>query len=210
MTNKKKTSLKCLSKNQKCKCGKKGGGLSNLLLPMGLIVAREYAPQIIRSLKKRLTKKRGKKRGKKRSRTIRRRRSSGRSKERKTLRGGKFSTCSSCQTGGSKTLGGGKFSSCSSCQTGGRKRTRKKTRKKSRGIIAALNRKKSSNKKPKDPCCKKRCGCGPGRGAYGLKGPKGECYDNLSYCCEVDRACKNKQTGGFMRGATRNFCQIKN
>jgi hypothetical protein len=75
-----------------------------------------------------------------------------------------------------------------------------------REVARALDR--QAAKKTKDPCCKKRCSCGPGRGSYGLNGPKGECYDNSSYCCKVDRACKNKQKGGFMRGSTRNFCTL--
>ena len=90
--------------NKKCKSckeeEKKGGGLPDVLIPLGLIVAREYGPKLVRSLKRRLTKKGGRKR----RRTVRKRRRTRKGKRsRKTLRGGNFGSCSRCHVGGSKS-----------------------------------------------------------------------------------------------------------
>jgi len=135
--------------NKKCKSckeeEKKGGGLPDVLIPLGLIVAREYIPKLVRSLKRRLTKKGGRKRrrtvrGKKKKRT------------RRTLRGGKFGSCTSCQVGG---------------MIGDKASVGKKKRKRTKG-------KRTKGKRTKG------------------------------------KRTKGKQKGGFMRGATRDFCQIKN
>ena len=82
---------------------KKGGGLPDVLIPLGLIVAREYGPKLVRSLKRRLTKKGGRKRRRTVRRKGKRTRKATRKGKRKTLRGGNFGSCSRCHVGGSKS-----------------------------------------------------------------------------------------------------------
>jgi len=212
--------------NKKCKSckeeEKKGGGLPDVLIPLGLIVAREYIPKLVRSLKRRLTKKGGRKRrrtvrGKKKKRT------------RRTLRGGKFGSCTSCQVGGmigdtASVIDFSKFKKTTFTLNDNMEfakdvlETRKLTPDKlTKEILiedgftnkdaetVMKNIEKLSLNSPKSPKRKRTKGKKKRKRTKGKKKRKRTKGKRTK-----GKRTKGKQKGGFMRGATRDFCQIKN
>jgi len=190
---------------------KKGGGLPNVLIPLGLIVAREGVPKLVRSLKRRLTKKGGRKR----RRTVRKRRRTRKGKRsRKTLRGGKFGSCSSCQVGGMifgvaalqrleeqiRNMLEGSIHEREEAHSILKEMENNETDKGQRELALKIN---ESLKSPKSPKGKKK-----GKRTKGKrKRTKGKRKRTKG---KKKKKTKGKQRGGFMRGATRNFCTIKN
>ena len=197
--------------NKKCKSckeeEKKGGGLPDVLIPLGLIVAREYGPKLVRSLKRRLTKKGGRKR----RRTVRKRRRTRKGKRsRKTLRGGKFGSCSSCQVGGMimgvkalqrleeqiRHMLEGTIHEREEAHDILKEMKNNTTDRDQRELAIKIN---ESLESPKSPKGKKKGIKTKGKRTKGKrKRTKGK-----------RKRTKGKQRGGFMRGATRNFCTMK-
>ena len=186
--------------NKKCKSCKeeeqKGGGLPNVLIPLGLIVAREYGPKLVRSLKRRLTKKGGRKR----RRTVRKRRRTRKGKRsRKTLRGGKFGSCSSCQVGG--MIMGVKALQRLEEQIRHMLEGTIPDREEAHDILTEMEN-NTTDRGQQDLAIKIKKNLesptSPNRKKKG-KRTKGK-----------RKRTKGKQRGGFMRGATRNFCTMKN
>jgi hypothetical protein len=182
---------------------KKGGGLPDVLIPLGLIVARGAVPKIVRSLKRRLTKKGGRKR----RRTVRKK------NKKKTRR-------SRRQRGGSIESDIEAIYRDAEATDDMIKNDIDHMKKHYPGQLSVLLKyaKESVSdalenttisleaKSPKSPKRKKKRKRTKGKRTKG-KRTKGKRKKSKG---KKKKKTKRKQKGGFMRGVTRDFCQIKN